>query len=487
MKTTSIKKNVLIYTIYQILCIIVPFITVPYVSRILGPQGIGIYSYTHSLVIYFTMFAALGTMSYGSREIARLRDNKEKLSKLFWEIEFLTIITSSICILIWLVFAVIYHTYTSYMIILTILIVNVIFDISWLYIGLEKFKYTVSVNSFFKILGIVLIFLFIKEDGDVYKYILITSMVTLAGTISMWMFLPKHVEKPTIKNINLKKHFKETLIYFIPTIATSIYTILDKTLIGLITNDLAENGYYEQATKIIDVCKTTAFVSLNAVLGSRIAYLYSQSKYDEIKNRIKNSIDFIFFMSIGMIYGLVGVSDVFVPLFFGEEFANAALYIKLLSPVILIIGISNCLGSHYFTPAGLRKKSAKYIIIGAITNLVINMLLIPNFKSVGAIIATIIAELTISFLYLKNCNGFLSLKDLLKLSYKKVIAGFIMYLFIFYITKLSMNVYLMLVVQIVLGALLYVICLLIMRDKFIFETVLNFLKSKMHIQPKKEV
>ena len=487
MKTTSIKKNVLIYTIYQILCIIVPFITVPYVSRILGPQGIGIYSYTHSLVIYFTMFAALGTMSYGSREIARLRDNKEKLSKLFWEIEFLTIITSSICILIWLVFAVIYHTYTSYMIILTILIVNVIFDISWLYIGLEKFKYTVSVNSFFKILGIVLIFLFIKEDGDVYKYILITSMVTLAGTISMWIFLPKHVEKPTIKNINLKKHFKETLIYFIPTIAASIYTILDKTLIGLITNDLAENGYYEQATKIIDVCKTTAFVSLNAVLGSRIAYLYSQSKYDEIKKRIKNSIDFIFFMSIGMIYGLVGVSDVFVPLFFGEEFANAALYIKLLSPVILIIGISNCLGSHYFTPAGLRKKSAKYIIIGAITNLVINMLLIPNFKSVGAIIATIIAELTISLLYLKNCNGFLSLKDLLKLSYKKVIAGFIMYLFIFYITKLSMNVYLMLIIQIVLGALLYVICLLIMRDKFIFETVLNFFKSKMHIQPKKEV
>lgn len=487
MKTTSVKKNVLIYTIYQILCIIVPFITVPYVSRILGPEGIGIYSYTHSLVLYFTMFAALGTMSYGSREIARLRDNKEKLSKVFWEIEFLTIITSSICILIWIIFAIIYHTYTSYMIILTILIINVIFDISWLYVGLEKFKYTVSVNSFFKILGIVLIFMFIKDNGDVCKYIFITSMVTLAGTISMWVFLPKNVEKPALKNIKLKKHFKETLIYFIPTIAASIYTVLDKTLIGLITQDLSENGYYEQATKIIDVCKTTAFVSLNAVLGSRIAYLYSQSKYDEIKNRIKNSIDFIFFMSIGMIYGLIGVSDIFVPLFFGEKFVDAALYIKLLSPVILIIGISNCLGSHYFTPAGLRKKSAKYIIIGAVTNLIINILLIPYFKSAGAIVATIIAELTITVLYLKNCNGFLSSKDLIKLSYKKIIAGFIMFLSIFIISKLEVNVYLMLGLQIGFGTIIYVLCLIMMRDKFIFETLRNLIKSKIHFNSKKEM
>lgn len=480
MKTTSVKKNVMIYTIYQVLCIIVPFITVPYVSRALGPEGIGTYSYTHSLVMYFTMFAALGTMSYGSVEIAKLRDDKKKLSSTFWEIELLTIITSSICIGIWILFSLFYHAYTGYMLILTLLIINVIFDISWIYVGLEKFKYTVSINSIFKILGIVLIFTFVKNNGDVYKYTLITSSITLIGTISMWFFLPKIIEKPDFKGMNLKKHFKETMIYFIPTIAASIYTILDKTLIGLITKDLSENGYYEQATKVVDMCKTLSFVSLNAVLGSRIAYLYSQKKFDEIKKRLENSIDFILFISIGIIFGLISVSDRFVPLFFGDEFVNTSLYIKLLSPVILVIGISNCLGSHYYTPAGLRKQSAIYIVIGAVINLIINIILIPHFKGVGAIISTIIAELIITILYLKNCNGFLPIGMLFKFSYKKLLAAIIMCLSISFISKLPFNTYIMLGLEVILGGSIYVLCLFAFKDKFIFDTFNTQIKPKIY-------
>lgn len=479
MSTTSVKKNIIINTVYQVLCIIVPFITVPYVSRILGPEGIGVYSYTHSLVVYFTMFAALGTMSYGSREIARLRDNKKEISKAFWEIEMLTIITSSVCIILWVAFSLIYHVYTNYMVILTLLIINVMFDISWLYSGLEKFKYTVIINSICKILGIGAIFLLVNDKNDVSTYIMITSLVTLIGTITMWMFLPKTVDKVPFRGLKIKKHFKETLVYFIPTIAASIYTILDKTLIGLITKDLSENGYYEQATKIVDVCKTVSFVALNTVLGSRIAYLYVKKKYDEIKVRIGNSINYIFFISFGIMFGLFGVSDRFVPLFFGSEFIKASLYIKLLSPVILIIGISNCLGSHYYTPAGLRKKSAMYIVTGAVINLILNIILIPHFKGVGAIISTIIAETTISFLYFKNCNGFVSLKELFKFGYKKLIAGLIMFVVISAISHLSFSNIVTLCVQVVLGSMIYISCLFVLKDAFVINMYKNQLKPKL--------
>ena len=154
----NIKKNIAYNTFYQILCLITPMITIPYVSRILGPDGVGIYSYTHSLVTYFVMFAALGTATYGAREISRNRENKKNVSKLFWEIELLTIFTSVICVLAWLLFSVIYSEYRPFMLILTLNIFATMFDISWLYTGLEKFKYTVSVNSIFKILGVIFSF-----------------------------------------------------------------------------------------------------------------------------------------------------------------------------------------------------------------------------------------------------------------------------------------------------------------------------------------
>lgn len=479
MKNQSVKKGILLNTIYQVLSIIIPFITTPYISRVLGPDGVGAYSYTHSLVTYFTMFAALGTITYGAREISRKRDNKMEMSKTFWEIEILTIITSLVSIVVWIIFSILYKSYTIYMLILTMFLVNTMFDISWLYVGLEKFKYTVSINSIFKILGVILLFTFIKNSNDLYLYIFIVSFNTLLGTLSLWMFLPKVLIKVKLNKLNIKHHFKETMIYFVPTVATSVYTVLDKTLLGIIVNDFSENGYYEQATKVIDLCKTLTFTSLNLVLGSRISYLYSKGKYEEIKDKISNSIDYILFMSIGIIFGLLAISDVFVIKFFGENYSNVSLLLKLLSPVLLIIGISNCLGSHYYNPAGLRKQSAKYIIIGCLINLIMNLLLIPHFRGVGAIIGTLSAELVITILYLINCNNYLSLETIIKKSYKKIISGLIMLSLIIILKQFISNGILFILISVLIGGLSYGISLLILKDSFIYNNIYLNIREKL--------
>lgn len=477
MKSVSIKKNIIYSTIYNILTIIIPFITAPYISRVIGASGVGIYSYTSSIQMYFSLFAALGTASYGAREIARNRNNKYVRSKLFWEIEILTILTSGICLIVWCVLIAVSNEYKIIYIILTMNLLNTMFDISWFYSGLEQFKYTIIQNSIFKILGVVLLFVFVKNSNDLILYIAIMSITTLLGTMSMWIYLPKFINKIHVKKLKILRHFKETLVYFIPTIATSIYTVLDKTLIGVITGDANENGYYEQATKIINITKVLTFASLNTVLGSRMSYLFAENKNDEIHKKIDISINYILFMGFGICFGLLGIVDRFVPVFFGEGYKEVIVLIKMLSPIVIIIGISNCLGAQYYTPAGLRSKSAKIIVLGACMNLILNLIFIPKFWSQGAVIATLAAEITISSLYLKYCNGFYNLRQLIKASWKKIIAGIIMLIGIMPINNIQASSVTVMLLQIFIGIIIYIISLLLLQDLFVYNIIHNILNK----------
>ncbi|MDK7951757.1 oligosaccharide flippase family protein [Lactobacillus paragasseri] len=464
MDNPSIKKNVIISTLYQILLVITPLITAPYISRVIGADGIGAYSYTSSIQVYFSLFAALGTAEYGLREISRARMNVEKRSRLFWEIELVSVLTSVFILLLWGIFICFQHQYFTMYLILTLNIFNTMLDISWFFNGLEQFQYTVTKNAIVKVVGVVLILLFVKSPKDTDLYVFIMTASTLLGTMSMWLSLHKFVIKTKINLSSLKKHFRETEIYFIPTIATSIYTSMDKTLIGLITHSAAENAYYEQATKIINLVKALTFTSVNAVLGARISFLFFQEKYSEIKKNIHLSIDYVMFIGVGICFGLISISNTFVPVFFGSGWGKVVLILQLFSPQVIIIGISNCLGSQYYTPAGLRKKSAMYIIIGAIVNLILNLILIPKFASAGATFASIIAELTISILYLKNSDGYLDIKFLGHILWKKVIAGILMCLVIILYGFWNQPDIIKLFIQFLTGSLTYILTLFVLKD-----------------------
>ena len=472
------KKNLILSTLYQILCIITPIITAPYVSRVLGPEGVGIYSYTHSIQMYFSLFAALGVTTYGSREIARNRNDRQAYSKLFWEIQIMVMLTSCVCLAAWFILCYSSGAYRVYYLVLTFALLGTMMDISWFYTGLEQFQYIVLQNSLFKLLGVVAVFLFVKEETDLAIYIAIMSLATLLGNLSMWAYLPKFINKVALGKLKLRVHFHETLIYFIPTVATSIYTILDKTLIGAITQDASENGYYEQATKIINIAKSVTFAGLNSVLGSRIAYLFAENKTAEIKTRIAQSMDYILFIGIGACFGILGVAKRFVPFFFGAGYEKTIDLLMLMSPLIIIIGISNCLGSQYYNPAGLRALSAKFIIAGSCINLVLNVLLIPRFESMGAVYATLAAEGAIAALYLRFCNGYVSIADLVKRIWKKLIAGIVMLVCVCLIGETVASAMLAVTVQLLAGCAVYAVLLLFMRDSFIVDLVLPQLRKK---------
>lgn len=471
MQKNNLKLNIVLNMVYQIFIMLTPLITAPYLARVLGADGIGVFSYTGSIQTYFTLFAALGTVSYGTRAIAQKRNDKSELSKLFWEIEIITVITTSVCLIAWLIFAFQSDEYRIIFLILSINIFAVMFDISWLYAGLELFSYSIFVNIAFRGLQIVLLFAFVKTENDIPIYTFITALCGILGTIAMWVFLPKTICRTTIKGLKPFSHLKEIWIYFVPTIATTIYTTLDKTLIGVITGSDAENGYYEQATKIIHMAQAFTIYSVNAVFASRNSFLFSENKFDEVKGKISSTMDYILFMGIGICFGLLGVADRFVPWFFGDGYEKVALLLKCFAPIVFIIGISNCLGSQYYTPAGKRLQSARYIVIGAIANTVLNLFFIPYFQSMGAVVASVVAELIIATLYLSKCNGYYSFKLLILQLWKKLIAALIMFALICAVDYFISSDLLALFIEVCIGLILYILLLFLMKDSLVCNVI----------------
>ena len=422
----------------------------------LGPDQSGVYDYTNSIMTYFAMFAALGTASYGVREIARVRDDAAMRSKLFWEIELMTVMTSSVCIAVWFVFIAFTPQYKVIYLVLTM-----------------------GLLSTMLLIGVVLMFLFVKKEDDLLLYIIIITASTMIGNLSMWLYVPRFVEKVDFRTLTFRKHFHETLIYFIPTVATSVYTVLDRTLIGVITKNKAENGCYHYTMQIINMMKALTFSSLNMVLGSRLSFLFAEKRYDEIKERIADSTNYILFMGIGMCFGVIGVAKRFVPIFLGPGYDRVVTMLMLMSPIVIIIGISNCLGSQYFTPAGYRKLSARYIIIGAVVNLMLNLVLIPKYWGYGAIVASLIAETVITVLYLKNCNGYLRLDTIVKDSWKKLIAGVSMLIVIKALDGAVTSDIIALLAEIAIGFTVYCAVITLLRDSFVTDLLMGkILKRK---------
>ncbi len=460
----DIKKNFFYRLLYELTLLAGPLITTPYVSRVLGAEGIGEFSFTYSVTTYFILFSALGLSGYGTREIARIRDDKSATSRLFWEIRLTGMIPGAICLVLWFIFILITSRYRLLYIALTPYLLGTLFEISWFFMGLEKIKGTVLSGIGIRILGIILLFVMVKSSRDVPVYCAINSCIILFSNLSMWLLLPGHLSKVSLRNIPFSLHLKEMFVYFIPSIVMSVYMVLDKTLIGVITKDSYQNGYYEQADRVINVSKTFVYWVMVTVTSARMSYLYANDRYDEIKHAISKSMDFIFFIGYGAVFGLLGISHNLVPLFFGTGYEPVEKLICMMLPLILILGITNCLENCYYIPAGKRSQSTGYILAGAILNLVMNLCLIPFWGAKGAVIASLTAELMIALLFMRNNNGFFLGTRLGRLSVKRIPAGLLMAAAVWFAGKLPLNGIAVLLIQLTTGVLVYCSLLFILRD-----------------------
>ena len=470
MNQPSIRKNFIFRALYELLILITPFITIPYVARVLGSEGAGITSYTASIMSFFTMFAALGTPQYGMREIARHRDSPQETSRLFWEIELLTVFTSTVCLLVWLILCLLWTEYRPYLLALIPVLLGTMFDISWFFTAHEKVGYTVARNAAFKVLGVVLLLTLVKSRSDLTLSIFLSSITAFLGSISMWSFLPRMLVRTDFRTLRFRRHFRETLIYFVPTIAYSVCTVLDKFLLGTLIHDHSLSGYYGHADKLIKIINSLVITSMFTVMEARVSYLFRQNKTDEIRHRIRRAMDFSFLLGFGAVFGIAGIAHVFVPVFWGPGWEPVETLLYLMCPITLIVSISYCLGALYYNPSGNRAQSARYVIVDAAVDLILNLLLIPRWGAVGAVIATLTAESITTWLYVRNCRGYLTTRDLWACSRKRLLAGAVMCLLVMAIGRVSMpSDILKLAVQVLSGTLFYAAALYLMNDAMLKE------------------
>ena len=341
-------------------------------------------------------------------------------------------------------------------------------DISWFYQGLENFKKTALRNIVVKLISVVSIFIFIKNENDVAKYLLIYVLTTLLGNASLWLGIKKYIVKIKIKDLHILKQLKPTVYLFIPQIAIQVYTVLDKTMIGTITNNMSEVGYYEQTQKIIKILMTI-ITSLGTVMMPRIAKCYAEGAQDKIKEYMKNTFRFVYLLAFPMIFGIIAVSNSFVPFFFGDGYEKVKLLMKVMSPIILFIGLSNVTGTQYLLSTKKQKQFTISVICGASINAILNLILINKFDALGAVIATVIAEFTVTAVQIYYVKNDFNVKEIIKSAKNYILSSLLMLLLCFIIGRFIQNNKVSIIVQVLLGAITYVTSLLILKDKFVFD------------------
>ena len=357
--------------------------------------------------------------------------------------------------------------------VLTMTLLAVAFDISWFFGGLEQYSLIVLRNTAVKLVGIAMLFLFIREKEDLLLYVALTAATGLLGHISMWGYLKGQVEKPVLKELRPLRHLKETLVYFIPTIATSVYTILDKTMLGWFSGEnKSQNGYYEYATGFVNMAKIL-IMSFNAVMSARMSYLFGTGRMEEIHKRFQDSLDFVLLMAMPIMLGLAGIAAQFIPWFLGNGYLPVTFLMYVCSPLVLVVGLSDCIGSQILTPGGKRAQSGKVIVAGAMVNACLNFLLIPHFAALGAAAASVAAECFITSLYLWLGRDFIKLKMLVRYGWRRLVAAVIMLGAVVWTGQFLEQVRglgpITTFIQIGAGAMVYFLVLLVMRDPFLYQ------------------
>lgn len=480
-RKNSITKNYLYNMVYQVLMLAVPLITTPYISRVLGAEGIGTYSYSNSVAAYFTLFAVMGTTIYGQREIAYHQKDPGECSAIFWNVFLLKFFMTAVCSAAYLIYAAHSPYYAIYIAQIGVLL-SIAFDVTWFFQGLEEFQRIVVRNTILKAINIIFIFAFVKDENDLLIYVVGITMIPAIGQMSLWCDLKNFLKPVERKRIAPFKCFRESLELFIPSVATQVYTVADKTMLGAFTVLKNENGYYEQSEKIVKLC-LTLITSLGTVMIPRIAYTFAQKDTKLLQYYMYRAYRFVWFLGIPSFFGIAAIADVVVPWFLGPEFMKVSQLLVVFSFLILAIGLNNVTGIQYLIPTKKQNVYTVTVTIGAFVNLILNFFLIPRYYSTGAAVASVTAETVITvvqFVYVIHIEKRFSFKDIFKPSVSYWVCGIIMFGTICFAKHFLKSSLFSTLLLIGMGAAVYMGLLLLKKD----ELLLSFIE-RIKIQVKR--
>lgn len=481
-KKRGLKANFIYNFIGQILVLIVPLITAPYIARVLHEVGNGQYSYASSIITYFTLFANMGFDIYGQRQIARYQDDKYNKSRVFWELFILKCATTliSLAVLYSIVFTAGFGENYNYLIlILSINVIAIPFDILFLFRGDEDFRSIAIRTILMRAVSLVCIFVFVKDEGDLWVYTLLTALSSFGANIIMWPTIVRRISFVKPSELKLAHHLKPAFLIFLPTLATTVYSVFDKTMIGLLAvNPDYENGCYEQAYKLNSVALLLVTV-ISSVMVSRNAHDYQTGNRAGLERNLYFACNYVWMIGIPLIVGFAVMGENLSAWFLGDGYAEVPLLMKVMSVRFVSSGFGVIFGDQLFIAIGKEKYPTIATLCAAVVNVGLNAVLIPKLGATGAAIATAVCEVLVTAILAVFVwrYKFISFRKVIIGSWRYIVAAAVMFVPIFFMQRyMGYSVWSFLVIAAV-GAIVYFLTLILLRDKFFIELIKNVFNS----------
>lgn len=424
LKEKSLLKNYVFNLLKTFSNLLFPIITFTYSARILGVEGVGKVNFAKAVITYFSMIALLGMNYYGTREAAKLRDNKRRLSKYVHE---MLLINGCMTIVAYLILFISmqlvpkFYDYKSLLIINGFAIALQGMGMEWLYQALEDYRYIAMRSVLFQIIALILMFLFVKESEDIIWYAFIYMLATSGSYILNFINAKKYIECKWYGDYEIKKHLRPLLWLFAMAISIELYTVLDTTMLGFLQGDKAV-GKYVAAVKVNKLANTI-ITSVGVILIPRLSYYVGNGEMKKLKVLTEKTYNFVFLLSVPAAVGLFSLSDSIIRLFSGSEFLSAGFTMKLLVPIVLFIPFSVVTNQQTFVPMGKESLILVSTLLGAVTNMIFNLLLIPHYSENGAAIATVFAEMVVAIVCYLNARHFFEMRKIFRKYYQYWLAA----------------------------------------------------------------
>ncbi|WP_428909674.1 oligosaccharide flippase family protein [Niallia sp. Krafla_26] len=472
----KLATNYIFTVLYQLLLMLTPFITTPYVSRILKAEGIGIDAYVLSIVQLFVVFIVLSLPMYGSRQIAVQKDRHDT-SKEFWSIFIFQIINSLLTLFVFLIFISFIHEHKLlYYIHLTTLFAYCI-DISWYFVGKEEMKKIAIRNMIVKVSGIILIFTLIKDYNDLPLYVAINGGTLLIGQLIMWVPLFKEIIFIKVGFKDIVHHIKPLILLFIPQLMIQVYVLVNRIVLGNVSGEI-EVGFYNQANKVVKIA-IGLVASLGTVLLPRMASEFSKGNYGELKRYTQITLQFVLMITLPMTLGMMAIAPNFVVWFLGEGFSKVSIILIMMSPVIFFVGLANVFGVQLLVATNQQKKYSISIIVGAVLSLIINIGLVSTLGSLATTIALLVAEGVGALIQMYYARKYFELNTFARFFVKYLLLSILVFISVILVGHyIHIAPVLLTLLQVMVGTTIYFSGLILVRDSFVMK-VYNKIRGRM--------
>ena len=394
------KKNLAFQVMYQFITVLTPLITSPYLSRVLGPAQLGVFSSTYSYVCYFMLVCKLGVETYGCREIAKVSGDKQRTSEVFFGIYRVQLFFSFLSVAVYYLFLSIAgeRLDNGYIMALQGLwIVSALTDINWMLFGLEEFVISTVRNTAIKIVTIILVFCLVKTPQDLDRYILIMAGGQILSMVVIWPYAAKRISYIRVSIRNSLTHLKPLLYFFVPVMAMSVFHIMDKTMLGLMSSEV-ESGYDYNVDRLGNIAIGVS-LGINTVMLPRITNSIAGGNTN-VSGTLEKSYELVIASAIAISVGLAAIGPLFVPVFFGDSFMPCVDLISVFAVALIAKSISGCICNQCLIPMDEEKHYVRAVLAGAGINLVCNYFLIRRYAAMGATIGTVIAEIAVLIIVL---------------------------------------------------------------------------------------